>query len=91
MKILSSFTYLLIIPNLYEFPTVFLWNIKEDILKNVGNKTFLVTIAFHCMNQNKNKQQKITKSSKKKVSHTGLQQHEGKLKTEFSFLGELLF
>lgn len=28
-----------------------LWSIEEDILKNVGNQTVLVTIDFHCMDK----------------------------------------
>ncbi len=28
-----------------------LWNIEDDILKNVGNQTVLVTIDFHCMDK----------------------------------------
>ncbi len=34
-----------------SFQTFLLWNIKEDILKTVGNKADLVTNDFHCMNK----------------------------------------
>ncbi len=30
---------------------IILWNIKEGILKTVGNKAVLVTNDFHCMNK----------------------------------------
>ncbi len=29
-----------------------LWNTIENILRNVGNQTVLVTIDFHCMDKN---------------------------------------
>ncbi len=32
-----------------------LWNIEDNILKNVGNQTVLVTIDFHCMDKKKKK------------------------------------
>ncbi len=34
MKILSSFTHPQVVPNQYEF---LLWNVREEILNNVGN------------------------------------------------------
>ncbi len=34
-----------------SFQTFLLWNIKEGILKTVGNKAVLVTNDFHSMNK----------------------------------------
>lgn len=33
----------------HDVPMCLLWDIKQDILKNVGNKTVLVSIDFYCM------------------------------------------
>jgi len=42
MNILSSFTHLQVVPNLYEF---LLLNTKEAFLKNVGNQTVDVPLT----------------------------------------------
>jgi len=46
VKILSSFTHPHVVPTYLSF---FMWNTKEDILKNVGCQTISVPIDFHCM------------------------------------------
>ncbi len=67
--------------------TNILQNILFYILKNVGNQIISAPNVFHCINQKKKK--KKSKSMwtetvwlptflQKKVSHTGLQRHEGK-------------
>ncbi len=39
-----------------------LWNIEDNILKNVGNQTVLVTIDFHCMDKKKKNLSHLFKS-----------------------------
>ncbi len=79
--------------------TVFiLWNIKEDILKNVGNQAVSVPIDFHYMDKNTMDVKRVTNIPKdilfyvlqKTEMDRGLEQHEGEyIMTEFSFLGGL--
>jgi len=52
-----------------------LWNIKGNILKNVGNQTVLVTTDSHI--RTKRTTTTISHVSQKKEIHTGLEQHEG--------------
>ncbi len=54
-----------------------LWNIKEDILKNVGNQTVLAPIDFHCIVKKKTLtffQSIFFYVPQKAESHTGLEE-----------------
>ncbi len=51
-----------------------LWNIKQDILKNVGGQTTLNTIDLQFM-----KCMKHRSVPQKREIHTGLELHEGEL------------
>ncbi len=59
MKMLS-FTQGLIVPNLYDFVFYFMWNIKEDILKNVGVQTVSVFCKKNTMEVNRNRSCLVT-------------------------------
>ncbi len=54
----------------------FLWNTKDDILKNVGNQTFLVTIDFYCTDKERHLKKKCF--PQKKENNLDLDWHEGK-------------
>jgi len=53
-----------------------LQNVKENILKNVGNQTVLVTIGFHCMDKKRDKKIiSYIQLCSTEESHTVLEQH----------------
>ncbi len=70
-----------------------LWNTKEDILKNVGNRTASGPIDFHfCPHKSVGPETicfpaffKISSFFQQKEMHTGLARHEGDINNDHIF------